>query len=722
MKKNLITYSIVSVVIALSVVSCTDESEQYTNDTSGIFRLSSVQDIFTRATETTFNPGTAYQLYAITGTDFSMNYLKSPAGTGVVTGTESNDHNSIQNIQANKFDGKTLNFYGVTNSTSTPVNIIENGKSAPTCNIAYQGNEPLTDVMWAKKENQTYKNSGTIKLMFGHTLSKLNLYVLKNSDYGNSSIKLKEISLKDYPSGALNMLTGKYALSNNDKRTHETIVLSNANQDITTTAEPVKNAANENVAPMIFPTRKENLTSTDRTNHSLWINVKVQVESNTVKEESTEITSILAEDPGHNYPEIPFEFKSNHEYDVVITVTGSSLVVTIVPRVYDWIPEEEVKIDSDVNGSMTIGGITWMDRNLGATSGDPLADDQAWENSRGYYYQFGRNIPYYIKTKKDEHGITYAPADGNWHSIASMPYPYIPGHMDDSPNNTSNYSGNNAAQYPTDASKKFNFIYSRDWDENQKYSRENWKNADNQPCPKGWRIPTKNEFQLIIPGSEKAGDIPFLKHTDVEIYTEDVDSDPETGFKSIYIGVKKDKWTETNAGITNSIYALKRVGTNDAYFLRWHIERSGIYKLVNQCNTNEKGDPYRNVLVISRYPATITSELKASNVRNAAKWNNPVEQIKLPISGYIHTGKEYAGTTEEKDWWDNVKNPENEYPALIYSGSEAVYWTSTTNSSKSYTVRMKFAGDAASNQIMMYDSEIRSNGCLIRCVRDTKAN
>lgn len=708
MKKNLITYSIVSVVIALSVVSCTDESEQYTNDTSGIFRLSSVQDIFTRATETTFNPGTAYQLYAITGTDFSMNYLKSPAGTGVVTGTESNDHNSIQNIQSNKFDGKTLNFYGVTNSTSTPVNIIENGKSAPTCNIAYQGNEPLTDVMWAKKENQTYKNSGTIKLMFGHTLSKLNLYVLKNSDYGNSSIKLKEISLKDYPSGALNMLTGKYALSNNDKRTHETIVLSNANQDITTTAEPVKNAANENVAPMIFPTRKENLTSTDRTNHSLWINVKVQVESNTVKEESTEITSILAEDPGHNYPEIPFEFKSNHEYDVVITVTGSSLVVTIVPRVYDWIPEEEVKIDSDVNGSMTIGGITWMDRNLGATSGDPLADDQAWENSRGYYYQFGRNIPYYIKTKKDEHGITYAPANGNWHLEESMPYPYIPGHMNDLPETDSYYNeGKNAAQYPTDASKKFNFIYNGNWDGNEDYSRENWKSANNQPCPKGWRIPTKDEFQLIIPGSEDAGDIPFKKHSG-DTYEETVDDDPEIDYKSIYIGVKSGTWKETNAGITNSIYALKRVGKNDAYFLRWHIERSGIYKLVNQC-TGDKGDPYRNVLVISRYPATSSSTLTADNVSTAVKWNNPVEQIKLPISGYIHTGQEKAnkGTTR---------------PALIYSGSEAVYWTSTTNSSNSYTVRMKFAGDAASNQIMMYDSEIRSNGCLIRCVRDTKAN
>lgn len=712
MKKKLITYSIASAIVALAAISCTDESDLLpNNDVNGIFRLASDQQAFTRASEKVFDANTAYQLYAIVGDDFSENFLKTTPDGEAVTGREAEDHNSITGIEFNKFDGKTLNFYGVTNSTSTPVEIRTNGSSAPTCNIQYEGNTPLTDVMWAKKENQTHQNAGTIKLMFGHTLSKLNLFVMKNSDYKYQTIKLQEISLLDYPQGALNMQTGKYELKANDKRNHEAVVLSGSNQTVSETAETVKKET-ENVTPMIFPTRKENLKADDRTNHSLRVKVKVKIGNNAPIVQETEITSILAESVG-NPPEVPFEFKSNHEYDMVITVTGSSLVVTIVPRVYEWIPEEEVKIDSDVNGSMTIGGITWMDRNLGATSGDPLAGDQAWEDSRGYYYQFGRNIPYFIKTKTDGHGIIYAPANGNWHLEESMPYPFIPGKMDEKPT----ASTSNPAEYPTDKTKNFNFIYGiANWGSN---SKTNWNNSNNQPCPKGWRIPTANEFRLIIPNSAEAGDISFsyttdqwpsVDHTKVDIFSKTENNDPETGSTSTYIGIKKNKWNETTKGIAHSIYALKRKGKDDAYYLRWHVEKSGIYELKNDCNTADRGDKYRNVLVISRYPATKNSTLTQNNVRTAAKWDNPVEQIKLPISGYIHYGQEKGDKGTMR-------------PALIYSGTEAVYWTSSTASGNdSYTVRMKFAGDATDNQIKMYSIEERSKGCLIRCVRDTKAN
>ncbi|MEG1565091.1 MAG: hypothetical protein RR365_15440, partial [Bacteroides sp.] len=116
--------------------------------------------------------------------------------------------------------------------------------------------------------------------------------------------------------------------------------------------------------------------------------------------------------------------------------------------------------------------------------------------------------------------------------------------------------------------------------------------------------------------------------------------------------------------------------------------------------TND-GSKYRNVLVISRYPATAESNLTQENVATAAKWDYPIEQIKLPISGYIHTVN---------------------FPALIYSGTEAVYWTSTINDSYSYTVRMKFSGSGGNEYISMYPNEVRKNGCLIRCVRDTNAN
>lgn len=723
MKKNLI-YSIVSVMIAIAATSCTEEIvDQGLANSDGIFRLSSDKGAFTRATESTFEAGTAYQLYAIENNDFSLNYLKNPASEGAIIGTEAADHNSIEGIQINKFNNKTLSFYAVTNSTSKAVEIATNGDEAPTCNIKYEDSmTPLTDVMWAKKENQSYQNAGVIKMLFGHTLSKLNLYVMKHSDYASSNVVLNDITLTDYPSGTLNMQTGKYNLNNNDQRSQKCTVYAGGEQVVTIT-DAVVQKDGAKVTPMIFPTRKENLEVNDRKNHSLWLTVGVTIGGKKTTKE-IEITSTLAEGAGNSTKEVPFNFESNHEYDMVITITKSSLVVTIVPRVYDWISEEELKADDEVNGSMTIGGITWMDRNLGATSGNPLAGDQAWENSRGYYYQFGRNIPYYVKPEKDSNGIIAPPSHGSLHEKESMPYPFIPGKENEEPKQTNKYADANKAVNPSDIGKNFNFLYryksggnfiGENWSDN---NNENWKEPKNQPCPKGWRLPTVNEFRLIIPANAKAGDITFNEHINsVNTFNEETSNDPITGDKSYYVGVRKTNTLSIpTAGITNTIYALKKANSNNAYFLRWHIERAGKFIRDNHnTSSTDRGDNYRNVLVISRYPATSKSTLTSNNVSTAAKWDYPVEQVILPISGYIHTDSNSKNIGGD----DN-----NSRPALIYSGTEAVYWTSSPNSpgNKSYTVRMKFGGNSFSSQIMIFNDEIRSNGCLIRCVRDTKAD
>lgn len=725
MKKNLI-YNVFSVMIALAATSCTEDiADPKLGKSDGIFRLSSDKGAFTRASEENesyFKTGTAYQLYAIEDGDFSKNYLKEPAGAGAVTGTEAADHNGIEGIEANKFNYKTLNFYAVTNSTETPIEIITNDSEAPTCNIKYENSHtPLTDVMWAKKENQSYQNAGVIKLLFGHTLSKLNLYVMKHSEYAGSKVVLNNITLTDYPSGALNMKTGKFNLSDSDKRSYECAVYTDGNQEVTEKDAAVLKEGKE-VAPMIFPTRKKDLTERDRSNHSMRIKIGLTVDGKGITKE-TEITSTLAENAGSSQ-EVPFDFISNREYDMVITITRSSLVVTIVPRIYDWIPDEEEKLEDEVNGSMTIGGITWMDRNLGATSGNPLAGEQEWENSRGYFYQFGRNIPFYVKHVTDSYGISSAPSHGDLHEEESMPYPFIPGKENEKP--IPQNQAKIVALNPGDAGKQFNFIHrykvngnfkGEDWDENDN-NRFNWEEPKNQPCPKGWRLPTDTEFMLIIPANENAGDITFTKdrHANLDIFKEEVFEDPDKNSNSIYIGVrKKENSAYPTHGITNTIYALKRVGNDNAYYLRWHIERVGDWPRDNHhINNAAKGDDYRNVLVISRYPATRNSTLSERNIATAAQWNYPVEQVILPISGYIHT--------DSNSTTIGGKDSENR-PALIYSGTEAVYWTSTPDGfGTSRSVRMKFYGSAASSQVMMYNTESRSNGCLIRCVRDTKAD
>ncbi|GCB34185.1 hypothetical protein KGMB02408_11300 [Bacteroides faecalis] len=726
-----------SVIVILAITSCTDDATDQELSSNGTFLLSSDKGAFTRAasTEQTFSKGTTYQLYAINAdnNDFEHNYLKNPASSGPVTGKESDSHEYIDDITFNKFNGRTLNFYAVTNSTSEEVEIIPNGKSVPTCHIEYKNNlTPLKNVMWAKKENQSYKNSGVIKLLFGHTLSKLNLYVMKNSEYQNTNVILNSISLTDYGSGSLNMQTGKYDLSNTDKRDYSCTVYTGGTQIVTTEAETVKN---EKVAvtPTIFPIRKEkeNLTTSDIENHSTKVTVTTTIGGKeTIK--TIKITSIMAEGAGSTTTkEVPFAFESNHEYDMVITITKSSLVVTIVPRLYDWIPEEELKEEDEVNGSMTVGGITWMDRNLGATSGDPLASEQAWENSRGYYYQYGRNIPYYIKTYKDKQGIESIYSYGKDKSNENVrPLPFIPGHMTDKalatnyiPNETwtdgSTYDKNKVAINPTDNDKKFNFYFYYnsswswwgDWDTGHSTSIKTWTSTREQPCPKGWRIPTKDEYLLILPGNEECGDISFMLQNNSgyihkgNTYSKTIENEIDS-HDTQYIGVKKG-YNNGTVGKTGTVYALKKKGASDAYYLRWHIEQAGTKQIDNPGD----GDKYRNVLVISRYRATQTDELTDINVFEK-NWNNPVDILKMPLSGYINSTENGAG--------------------IIYSGSEVVYWTSSAtnyideNPNKStypsYTMRAKFAGDSGSNSIFISDSEFRHNGALIRCVRDTKAN
>lgn len=47
-----------------------------------------------------------------------------------------------------------------------------------------------------------------------------------------------------------------------------------------------------------------------------------------------------------------------------------------------------------------------MDRNLGATSAD-MTTAEGWEGARGYVYQLGRSIPYYLPKT-----VEYTGSDG----------------------------------------------------------------------------------------------------------------------------------------------------------------------------------------------------------------------------------------------------------------------------------------------------------------------
>ena len=90
----------------------------------------------------------------------------------------------------------------------------------------------------------------------------------------------------------------------------------------------------------------------------------------------------------------PLEFLRNHKYTLSIFIMRDNVrIVAVSPQVYDWVPVDTEEYTAVLGQPVTFGGTVWMDRNLGAKTFDCEND---FFNSMGYYYQFGRNIPWII--------------------------------------------------------------------------------------------------------------------------------------------------------------------------------------------------------------------------------------------------------------------------------------------------------------------------------------
>ena len=227
-------------------------------------------------------------------------------------------------------------------------------------------------------------------------------------------------------------------------------------------------------------------------------------------------------------------------------MTQTTMVVTVIPRVYDWIDDNSDYEDTQIGSSVTFGSVTWMDRNLGATNADATKSIQSWEASRGFYYQFGRSIPYYLNGScldpKEEDPTNAVPnCNGanktSYNKPSAKPFPYVPGYYYDAQRTNQSYGYSDCAQDPGETkvfkfSSSANEYYSRDWASDHNVSATYWDNPVNQPCPKGWRLPTKDEFLSIVPSSQDAGDITFLNHSGTYSTTVNYDVHNE---KAVYV-------------------------------------------------------------------------------------------------------------------------------------------------------------------------------------------
>ena len=74
-----------------------------------------------------------------------------------------------------------------------------------------------------------------------------------------------------------------------------------------------------------------------------------------------------------------------------------------------------------------------------------------------------------------------------------------------------------------------------DWDNTAAISSTYWATTKNDPCPTGWRVPTKKDFDGIMPIGEKYGDLTFINGHSGTAWKETAQNDPETGAKTVYV-------------------------------------------------------------------------------------------------------------------------------------------------------------------------------------------
>jgi len=562
--------------------------------------------IITRAGDevTQFKEGTKYLLYANRGNEWPLYNTE---------GAEQANH-TIGYGSPLVYDDTPISIYGVTYGTADSPS--QAPKNTPLDNPMIKEeviDNTLCDLMFSNNLiDQTVSNGYRLEMDFKHAMSKVEFMIVKQDESGDDEKKLDNVTLKNitvkgtHRSGTFDIVNGKWNYGDSDELVERNYF--SGEQDITTTSTKVSgelllfpNADNEEVSISVT---LGNLEGGDKT---------VTYPLKKVNEEG--------EDAG------AFQFEVNHQYTLLITVLKDEVrTIAIAPQVYDWIDKD--RDDNYLGQPVTFANLMWMDRNLGAKSADCEND---WENCRGYYYQYARNIPYILDKKK---------YDAAPNKIPVYPFLYTYNQYGEKVYSVDDVQTTVLTSQTIRGRKKiavnpgedgeYRFISDVNdggyWmlDENgqeESFINEFWTSSvENHPCPKGWRLPTKEDFASFLP--EKQFSTPWSK----------VFHAPER-----YLGSTLNYWEELvygNVGGKKVFYIIKRQGRPDCYRIRILMKESTItgkwYFEIAYFSGNEN---------MSFMNLKTEEEFLASMEDGTFDWSTPSAIMEVPACGFIHPSR-----------------------------------------------------------------------------------
>lgn len=548
--------------------------------------------VITRSGDTAerFADGTKYDLYALDAASGGANWLNTgslPALLSNIEGTENYAANEVvYGAERVSYDGRTVDIYAATLGTTDNPGAGQGGVSftAPTGTsgpkyslaVASDGSLPgIADLMRVKYPGAQSRD-GKIALEFRHTLSKLTFDVVKQDETADAAalheldgVFVASIRLKNArTSGTLDLASGNWeSLAGGDTPADEyrTFFTAAATpwevphttpQRITTGDGATGTAVRE---IFIFPNTDagSDYLAGER---SRPLAVEVTLGKTGDASYSKTVTYSLLDVAVDGTPTADaFRFRANYEYRLTITVQRDDVrILTISPQVYDWIPAfPGGDMDIEYLGQpVTFGNLTWMDRNLGAESGDCRRADN-WYDAVGYYYQQGRNLPfimdkerwmqlvdtdpdrnldlYQVNTLKRLYVMkidgqpvpatwNYADKDNDPHLIYTYDYYgertygahlWVTGSATDIPFLPVRFPGqmplkrvaNVLVEAPENMTPAYKFSLARlgtnggpnTWYSPMSEVMNMWNSVDDHPCPAGWRLPTSKDYKCFLP-------------------------------------------------------------------------------------------------------------------------------------------------------------------------------------------------------------------------------
>jgi len=480
-------------------------------------------------------------------------------------------------------------------------------------------------------------------------------------------------------------------------------------------------------------------------------------------------------------------FKQNTTYMLIIIFQKDAVrIITVIPQVEEWLPGEGTNkdpwADQELGQPQMFDNIVWSDRNLGADDYNPIGDD--FERSVGYFYQSGRNIPYYpFKYNRNSYikpalsTIDYQDLANGSSEYGKSIYRFFPIidsdnlkmsgdpswtiHNYDTDSKTYSYRGHPqmiVPESPPADGYYFDFMAGtssaansglKDNDDQNMH----WERGQaQQPVTGAWVIPSSKEFMAIFPSTPHAGNITFRKGgnnkepmnwnkndddpitntktlrvtvpyyvpgmskptghgdkyaaawetldkngdagtTHTGEYTlgapgsytaQEPNGDPDDGYASVYVISYEDGSTESlpDKFMNNNkyvikkwgtIYAIKRVYTEQAYRMRWRVF----------CASENTTNPCLYI-EICRYRCNPKDTMDESDYDTRYDWDHPAARLYFPICGlgdhsgeYINFGIEcqYAtsdaingGTTSAVQIKITGNNAYNSYIAIVRNG------------------------------------------------------